>query len=196
MFDTRLKEARLGTGYNMKQFAELLDMPYRTYVKYERNEREPNSETLIKIADKLGVTVDYLLGRNSEQESISYSDQQLLEFGLKKLGISIGFYEEDAIMWLDFPDGTLEISEDDLKDLMQSSLDYLKFKLTELRQKRAKDFKKKEIPADSTDDDSGGESIRIAARKARPGAPLELKKNSNVKLEDLPDYEKKPKKPK
>lgn len=197
MFDTRLKEARILKGYNMKQFAELLDMPYRTYVKYERNEREPNSEVLIKIADALNVTVDYLLGVKSKQEPLNYKDQYILELGLKKLGVSIGFYEEDAMMWLEFPDGTLEISDTDLNDLMQSSLDYLKFKLAELREKRAKDFRKKGTDTasnnESDDSDSSDSSnneyeiVPIAARGG-DGKPLTLKKKKDKSLLDMPDY--------
>lgn len=197
MFDTRLKEARISKGYNMKQFAELLDMPYRTYVKYERNEREPNSEVLVKIADALNVTVDYLLGVKSKHEPLNYKDQYILELGLKKLGVSIGFYEEDAVLWLEFPDGTLEISDTDLNDLMQSSLDYLKFKLAELRQKRAEYFRKKKTftnraeddsdNSDSSDNDDEYETIQIAARKALT-TDHELKRKKGKSILDMPDY--------
>lgn len=48
---------------NMKQTATLLDIPYTTYVSYEKGDREPNGETLIKIAEFFNTTVDFLLGR-------------------------------------------------------------------------------------------------------------------------------------
>lgn len=47
---------------SMRQVAEKLEIPYTTYVNYEKGLREPNSEMLIKIAKFYGVTIDYLLG--------------------------------------------------------------------------------------------------------------------------------------
>lgn len=47
----------------MKQAAESLELPYTTYVNYEKGVREPNSETLIRIADFYNVSTDYLMGR-------------------------------------------------------------------------------------------------------------------------------------
>ena len=45
----------------MKEAAQRLNMPYTTYVNYEKGMREPNSETLIKIADFYNTSIDYLL---------------------------------------------------------------------------------------------------------------------------------------
>lgn len=73
MFDDRLKELRIRKGLNMKQAATLLDISYTTYVGYEKNEREPNSEILILLADFFDCSVDYLIGR-SEKPSVNYSD--------------------------------------------------------------------------------------------------------------------------
>lgn len=143
MFENRLKEIRIEKGLNMRQMAKLLDIQYTTYVGYEKNEREPNSEVLIKMADTLGVTADYLLGRDSKEETEKDDDFYLLELELRKLGVSIGFYEEDAMLWLEFPDGTLEITEKDLADIQQSTLNFLKFRLMELREKHPEDFRKK-----------------------------------------------------
>lgn len=66
MFKDRLKNLRIERGYNMKETARLLGIPYTTYVGYEKNEREPNSEILIQLADFFGVTVDYLVGRSDD----------------------------------------------------------------------------------------------------------------------------------
>lgn len=57
-----IKKLRLEKGYNMKQAARELGLAYTTYVSYEKGEREPNSDILIKIADFYGTTVDYVLG--------------------------------------------------------------------------------------------------------------------------------------
>lgn len=57
----RMKELRDERGISMKDAANALAMPYTTYVNYEKGVREPNSETLIKIADFYNTSIDYLL---------------------------------------------------------------------------------------------------------------------------------------
>jgi len=51
----------------MKEAARRLEIPYTTYVNYEKGYREPNSETLIDIADFFSVSVDFLIGKSSER---------------------------------------------------------------------------------------------------------------------------------
>ena len=60
----RLIELRQAKGFTMKETAVKLGMPYTTYVSYEKGDREPNSEILIKLADFYNTTVDYILGVN------------------------------------------------------------------------------------------------------------------------------------
>ncbi len=62
MFDDRLTKLREEIGLNKKEVAKALNMPYTTYLNYENNEREPNSETLIQIANFFNVSIDFLLG--------------------------------------------------------------------------------------------------------------------------------------
>lgn len=57
----RMRELREERGITMKEAAGALNMPYTTYVNYEKGVREPNSETLIKIADFYNTSIDYLL---------------------------------------------------------------------------------------------------------------------------------------
>lgn len=64
MIGTRLKELRLSKGYNMRQMASALNLPYTTYVNYEKGERKPSSELLVLIAKYFDVTVDYIVGRD------------------------------------------------------------------------------------------------------------------------------------
>lgn len=62
MFNDRLKRLREARGLSRQQVSDMLDIKSRTYVSYENNEREPNSEILIKLSEFFGVSVDYLLG--------------------------------------------------------------------------------------------------------------------------------------
>lgn len=57
----RMKELRKELGINMKEAAQGLNMPYTTYVNYEKGVREPNSENLIAIANFFSTSIDYLL---------------------------------------------------------------------------------------------------------------------------------------
>ncbi|MCL2461371.1 MAG: helix-turn-helix domain-containing protein [Defluviitaleaceae bacterium] len=59
----RLKECRKSKGVTQKNVAEFLGINATSYQKYELSTREPNIETLGRLADYFGVTTDYLLGR-------------------------------------------------------------------------------------------------------------------------------------
>jgi transcriptional regulator with XRE-family HTH domain len=48
-----------------KEAADKLDIKIPTFNGYVNNIREPNIETLIKIADFFNVTVDFLIGHNT-----------------------------------------------------------------------------------------------------------------------------------
>lgn len=43
--------------------ADFLDINLRSYRAYESNDRQPSFDMLVRIADKLNVTTDYLLCR-------------------------------------------------------------------------------------------------------------------------------------
>jgi transcriptional regulator with XRE-family HTH domain len=60
---SRIKELRLRRGLTQDQIAERLDMTRANFSHYERDNAEPPSATLSKLADILGTTTDYLLGR-------------------------------------------------------------------------------------------------------------------------------------
>ena len=57
----RLREVMEYKGLNIKAFAELLDVPYRTLQNYLLNERDPNAEILTKIGDVLNVDLNWLM---------------------------------------------------------------------------------------------------------------------------------------
>lgn len=59
----RMKMLREKMGISMAEAAKRLSLPYTTYVNYEKGTREPDSETLIQIANFFDTTIDYLLFR-------------------------------------------------------------------------------------------------------------------------------------
>lgn len=64
MFSQRLNFVRKSKGISAQQMADYLCMGLRSYRNYESGDRFPSPESLVKIADKLDVSIDYLLGRD------------------------------------------------------------------------------------------------------------------------------------
>ena len=63
MFSSRLKMLRSEKNLTQKQLADILNMQNTAISKYELGERTPDIDSLVKIADKLGINTDWLLGR-------------------------------------------------------------------------------------------------------------------------------------
>ena len=60
----RIKETRIKKGLTQQQVADSIGVTYQNISQYERGVRIPKNETLIKIADALGVSVYELIGFN------------------------------------------------------------------------------------------------------------------------------------
>lgn len=60
------KTAR-GKTVSRKVIAELMGIPSRCISQYERGDRKPSAETLVKIAEFYGTSTDYLLGLKEER---------------------------------------------------------------------------------------------------------------------------------
>lgn len=58
----RIKEARTSINISQLELGKRLGVSQSMIAQYENNLRNPKLETLQKIADALGCTVDYLLG--------------------------------------------------------------------------------------------------------------------------------------
>ena len=59
-----LKAARKKSGKTQKEIADSLGVGQSTYKNYECGLREPKGDTIVALANLLGVTTDYLLGRS------------------------------------------------------------------------------------------------------------------------------------
>ena len=64
MFGKRLNQTRKNKGYTAQKMADLLSVSLRTYRHYESERSHPSLEMLVKIADILDVSTDYLLCRD------------------------------------------------------------------------------------------------------------------------------------
>ena len=70
-FNENLKIARERKGISQKEMAEQIGVAKSTYSLYESGNREPNVQTIKKIADVLNVTADELLGLEDEPQTIA-----------------------------------------------------------------------------------------------------------------------------
>ena len=70
----KLKELRKEKKKTQEEIASVLNLSTAAYGRYEVGNREPTLETLIKLADYYGVSLDYLVGRKFNDE-IGYLDK-------------------------------------------------------------------------------------------------------------------------
>lgn len=64
-FSNRLKELRLGNGLTQKQLADKLNVSQNAIYNWENGKRQPDFQTLEKLAKIFDVNIDFLLGSNA-----------------------------------------------------------------------------------------------------------------------------------
>ena len=75
----RLKELRIELGMTQKQVADFLNISQMSYSYYEREMREPEISTLIKLSKLFNTTVDYIIENENERlDRITDSERSLL----------------------------------------------------------------------------------------------------------------------
>lgn len=65
----RIAQLRKSRSMSQFQLAKTLNIATSTLGMYETNRRKPNMEMLEKLADFFGVSIDYLLGRETTDKS-------------------------------------------------------------------------------------------------------------------------------
>ena len=112
MFDKRLLRLREARGLSVAEAAKALDLVPRTYTSYEKNEREPNAEVLIRIAFYFGVSTDYLRGVPSKEKTLSSVDDDKVEALAERL-FNLGENELLQLSeYLDFLEWKLNLKRD------------------------------------------------------------------------------------
>lgn len=134
----RIKNYRKIAGLTQKDLGELAGVATGTIQQYELGKRQPRIEQLQKIAPILKVSVSDLLGTLQHND---YFWSSYLEDKLKQIGYKITFDEDNAMIWIESPEGTLEVTDDEVKELDDSTVSYLQFKIEELKKKHPADFR-------------------------------------------------------
>ena len=91
-FSERLKDLRKQAGLTQVDVAERLGISQPAYASWERGVKKPTQENLVKIAQTLNVSVDYLVG-NSEEKTDELDNIELL-FRMNSKGLT---KEEKAV---------------------------------------------------------------------------------------------------
>lgn len=79
-FGWRLENLREKTGYTKKEISLKLGFTANVYGAYERGERRPTLETLIKLADIYDVSLDYLIrGEEYQQKNGVTKNEEKLQ---------------------------------------------------------------------------------------------------------------------
>lgn len=85
-FHENLKIARERKNISQKELAEIIGVAKSTYSLYESGNREPNVQTIKRIADALNTSADELLGINEQPHTIAahfdgseYTEEELIK---------------------------------------------------------------------------------------------------------------------
>lgn len=115
MLSVRLKSLRTGRNITQSDLAKRIGVARTTYAMYEQGQREPDYDTLQKIADFFDVSTDFLLGRS--EKKYEYGAIKDRNFFMSKINA-------------EFPD--LELMFEEMESLsaedMQEVYEYIKFK--------------------------------------------------------------------
>lgn len=85
-FSERLKELRKKANLTQVEVAEKLGISQPAYASWERGVKKPTQENLVRIAQVLNASVDYLVG-NSEDKSDELDNIELL-FRMNSKGLT------------------------------------------------------------------------------------------------------------
>ena len=85
-FSERLKELRKQAHLTQVELASKLGIVQSSYADWERGKKKPTQDNLVKIAQILNVTVDYLVG-NSEEKADELDNIELL-FRMNSKGLT------------------------------------------------------------------------------------------------------------
>lgn len=99
-FANRFKILRKEKGYTQQQIADLCFLDKSTVCRWEKGDNYPNQQTQSKLADLLGVSIDYLMGR-TDMRMISFPSDGVIEYpviGSVRAGMGGNVVSED---WVD-----------------------------------------------------------------------------------------------
>lgn len=119
-FGDNLKEQRSKKYKTQKEFADILGIPATTYGQYETGRREPDFTMLLKIAELLEVSVDYLM-KGIGTDSYIYLVRDGIKKCLHEMDILKDKTDEGKGWEIIHPYGNIVISMDDYEKIINST---------------------------------------------------------------------------
>lgn len=95
----RIREVRKAKKLSQTELAEMLHVHQTAVSQWENGKTEPDMDNLCRIADIFGVTVDYLLGVDTQSKTI---DEQLSEIDFALSGEIRDLNDDEKQDVLDF----------------------------------------------------------------------------------------------
>lgn len=77
-FAERLKEARIKKGFSQSELAKMVKLHYTQIGRYENKGAQPSADILSKLADALGVSVDFLMYGSQDEMAEGIGDKELM----------------------------------------------------------------------------------------------------------------------
>lgn len=116
VFGERLKDLRETRGLSQRKLAEQADVPPAIISHFETGERQyPSADNLVKIADALSVSVDYLLGRTSKKDPVG--DELEEDIGMLFREMELGEASDETLETLkDFARVLIDKDKDERDD--------------------------------------------------------------------------------
>lgn len=94
-FSERLKNLRKQAHLTQTDVAEKLGISQQAYASWERGIKKPTQDNLVKIAQILNVSIDYLVGNSDESVKEDELDNVELLFRMNSKGLS----EEEKVIF-------------------------------------------------------------------------------------------------
>ncbi len=129
-FGERLAKLREQSGYSKKDISLMLGFSPNVFGTYEREERRPSLETIIKIADFFHVSLDYLIRGEEfhpQEQPITYEKNQMIVRELLDKGMENPYFLQ--------PEKWKLLSEDDIKEI-ENHFEWV-VKKAEMRRKKS-----------------------------------------------------------
>ncbi|WP_203334325.1 helix-turn-helix domain-containing protein [Planococcus beigongshangi] len=123
MLSDRLKNLRTRRNITQSDLAKRIGVARTTYAMYEQGQREPDYETLQRLADFYEVSVDYLLGRTETPNATNVDDQADKSHFISKIASE---FPDIDLMFKDME----SLSAEDMKEVY----DYIKFKKSQKKE--------------------------------------------------------------
>ena len=130
----RIRELRKQHKITMKQLGEVIGVAESTISQYETGKREPDNETLLRLGEYFGVSVDYLLGAVAQKETppaLTKKDERDISLRIDQI-LSDLESQQTGLMFDGEPldDETKELLAASLRSSMETSKVWAKKKFT------------------------------------------------------------------